>query len=340
MSQHGETQASSSTRPSLESGNTQESFRLQAEVISKCIEIVQQFRAGKLTKPEASILLQQSIPGENIDETTFVAAYGSYLEMLNNFEQYQTGNSRRADDTWEFLWNEQPNEQEPPNEQPDAGNVIVDSSKWARSPSVQSEEDEDQYVKRTRLDFKTLPWCETDGPEVGPDQALSPSLQKTHALLENFSRDVKQAWSSLLNCNRALPQFPQSEWLNLLNGNAVDLDHVLSNIYTTSHNNKETIELGKNVEILHGVSAPAKTVKTHGDWVIAWDATVNATEFIFRHRKQELQLYGKHVQCYFASLPTQFHSCIINYDRAVWIRASQWQDLELSDLSEFADLQI
>jgi len=81
----------------------------------------------------------------------------------------------------------------------------------------------------------------------------------------------------LLNCNKALPQFPQYEWLNLLNGNAVDLNHVLSNIYTISHNSKESIKLGKDVEILHGVSAPAKMVKTHGDWVIAWDATIEAT---------------------------------------------------------------
>ena len=85
---------------------------------------------------------------------------------------------------------------------------------------------------------------------------------------------------------------------------------------------------------------PAKTVGTHGDWVISWDCLVDATLFVFKHRRQELQIYGKHIQRFFASLPSQFHSRVINYDRAVRIRASQRRDVELSNFPEFADLQI
>ncbi|KAF8239491.1 hypothetical protein L208DRAFT_1236957, partial [Tricholoma matsutake] len=107
--------------------------------------------------------------------------------------------------------------------------------------------------------------------------------------LENFSQDVKRARLSLLNSNQAIPQFPQPEWLNLLSGNAINLDH-----------------------LLHGSLTPAKTVKTHGDWVIAWEALVEATLFIFRHCQQELLLYGKHIQRFFASLPAQFHSQVIH----------------------------
>ena len=114
-------------------------------------------------------------------------------------------------------------------------------------------------------------------------------------LLENFSRDIKRARSFLLNCNRSILQFPQSEWLSLLSGNTVDLVHVFSNIYTISYRMRDTVELGRDIELLHGASAPAKSVKTHGDWVIAWDCLVDATLFIFKHRRQELQLYGKHV---------------------------------------------
>jgi len=84
-----------------------------------------------------------------------------------------------------------------------------------------------------------------------------------------------------------------------------------------SHNSNEIVELGKHIELLHGLSTPAKTVKTHGNWVIAWDCLVDATLFVFKDRRQELQTYGKHIQCYFASLPLQFHTRIINYDRAV-----------------------
>jgi hypothetical protein len=127
----------------------------------------------------------------------------------------------------------------------------------------------------------------------------------------------------LLNCNKSIPQFSQAEWLNLLSGNAFDLDHVFSNLYTVSHSTNNVIELGKNIELLHGSSVPAKSVRTHGDWVIAWDCLVDATLFVFRHRKRELQFYGKHIQRYFASLSPQLHSRVINYDRAVRIRAAQ-----------------
>jgi hypothetical protein len=167
-----------------------------------------------------------------------------------------------------------------------------------------SDTSEDEYVKRTRLDYDALPWNEPEGSDLSSTAALSPSLQKTHSLLENFSRDPKKARSSLLNCNKPVPQFPPSEWLNLLSGNTIDLDHVFSNVYTISHNTGEVIELGKDLELLHGSSVPAKTVKTHGDWVIAWDCLVDATLFVFKHRKSELQAYGKHIQRYFASLPS------------------------------------
>ena len=110
--------------------------------------------------------------------------------------------------------------------------------------------------------------------------------------------------------------------------------------YTVYHSSNKIVELGKHIELLHGSSTPEKTVKTHGDWVIAWDCLVDATLFMFKHRRQELQTYGKHIQHYFASLPSQFHTRIINYDRAVQIRAAQRRDFELSNFSEFADLQI
>jgi hypothetical protein len=173
------------------------------------------------------------------------------------------------------------------------------------------------------LNFDTLPWNEPKDADIDMSAILSPALQKTHSLLENFSRVVKKARSSLLNCDRPIPQFPQAEWLNLLSGNAVDLDHVFSNIYTVSHNSNNIIELGKSVELLHGSSTPTKVVKTHGDWVIAWDCLVDATLFMFKHRRSELQSYGKHIQQLFASLPSQFHGRAINYDRAICIRAAQ-----------------
>jgi hypothetical protein len=334
MSQNGEAPSSNATRPTLAANTPPGLSETQKQTVDRCTSIVQEFWSGKISKPRASILLQQSIPHDDASEESFSSTYESYFDMLDNFERYRSGNAQRVDEVRQQLAGPPATGRDVVDGQP-IQTLPVGSFKRQRSVSPDSE---DEYAKRTRLDFDALPWNDTE--DLGPSTSLSPALQKTHSLLENFARDVKRARSSLLNCNRPIPQFPQAEWLNLLSGNAVDLDHVFSNVYTISHGSNEVIELGKNIELLHGSSTPAKTVKTHGDWVIAWDALVDATLFVFKHRKSELQSYGKHIQRFFASLPAQSHGRVINYDRAVRIRAAQRRDIELSSFSEFADLQI
>ena len=80
MSYHGEA-SSSTTLPSQTSGNTSEAVNLQKEAVDKCLDIVQQFRADKIMKSKATLLLQQIIPHETFEEDTFVSAYGSYLRL-------------------------------------------------------------------------------------------------------------------------------------------------------------------------------------------------------------------------------------------------------------------
>ena len=313
MSQNGEA-TSSFTRPSVSSSAAPGASEDHRQIVDKCTDIVQEFRTGRISKSKASYLLQQSIPRDDANEDLFLSTYEAYFDMLENFERYQRGNVGRIDDLQQRLDGSQ-SDQHNVREQPTVEGPVGRAPKRPRSP-VSGDED-DEYEKRTHLDFDSLPWNEPEDPDQRTSEGFSPALQKTRSLLENFSRDVKRARSSLLNCNRPVPQFPQAEWLNLLNGNAVDLDHVFSNIYTVSYNTRDVVELGKNVELLHGSSTPAKTVKTHGDWVITWDCLVDATLFVFKHRRQELQSYGKHIQRYFASLPSQLHTRVINYDRAV-----------------------
>ena len=64
--------------------------------------------------------------------------------------------------------------------------------------------------------------------------SLPPELRQTQATLENFSRDPKYARTSLLN-SLQLPQFLESKWNNLLTGMAVDLNHVLTGLYSLTH---------------------------------------------------------------------------------------------------------
>ncbi|KAF8812993.1 hypothetical protein BYT27DRAFT_6394066 [Phlegmacium glaucopus] len=52
---------------------------LQLEIVSSCIDIVQQFRAGNIGKPTASLLLQQAIPHKTMDEEVFISTYGLWV---------------------------------------------------------------------------------------------------------------------------------------------------------------------------------------------------------------------------------------------------------------------
>ena len=168
--------------------------------------------------------------------------------------------------------------------------------------------------------------------------SLSQSLSQTQAILKNFSRDPKLAKSSLLNSSR-LPQFPDSEWANLITGQAVDLDHVLAGQYSVAHDERRTERIGE-LEVIVGSARPARIVDTHGKWVIAWDQAVEATTYIFPHRSTELRDYGRHISQLFASFPDTLHSCIIQYDHAVRIRVAQRRDLLLTDFGQFSDLHV
>lgn len=69
-------------------GSKENQFGLEKEVMEACLNIVQQYRTGKTTKAQTTLQLQAAFP-EDTEENTYVMAYGSYLEMLNNFNSSQ-----------------------------------------------------------------------------------------------------------------------------------------------------------------------------------------------------------------------------------------------------------
>ena len=129
----------------------------QKQTIKKCTHIVQDFRSGNVSKPRASLLLQQTIPHENSDEETFSSTYESYFNMLDNFEQYRNSSLGHIENVRQRLTAPSEVNQEPADEP-----LVKDDSagplKRQHSPSTEDEENE--YSKRTRLDFSTLPWNE------------------------------------------------------------------------------------------------------------------------------------------------------------------------------------
>ena len=136
-----------------------------------------------------------------------------------------------------------------------------------------------------------------------------------------------------------MPQFPDSEWTNLIAGRSIDLDHILAGLYSVSHNERWTEWFGE-IELVTGPAKPVRVVDSHGKWVIAWDQAVDATVFAFPHRSSELRDYGRYISQLFASFPESLHLRVIQYDRAVRIRVAQRRDLVLTDYHQFTDLHV
>jgi hypothetical protein len=103
--------------------------------------------------------------------------------MLDNCERFRKGVSERIEGTVRLI-----GQMEATEHGNGCGPAAKPSgpSKRARSPSGDTDADDEAYKRRTRLDYNALPWNKVEG---AGDDALefSPSLQKTQALLANFA---------------------------------------------------------------------------------------------------------------------------------------------------------
>jgi hypothetical protein len=163
-------------------------------------------------------------------------------------------------------------------------------------------------------------------------------LSKTLKLLELYAIDPKAMKRSLTNSPRC-PEFPDTEWKNIIAGRAVNLDAVLSGQFSMANNDVRTEKLG-DLEISFGVVEPTKCIKNGGDWSISWNRAIKATGFAFPHRIEELTNYGEYITSLFAATNTTFHSRIVAFDKAVRRHVGSVRDVELSDHHKFGDLKI
>jgi len=133
MSQNGKLPSSSITRLSISSTNATELSDNQRLIINKCTNIIQDFRAGRVSKSKVSILLQQSIPQDDSNEDQFLSTYEPYFKMLDNFEHYQRGNIERIDNVQQHIAGTLSNEQGDTSIQPTNDTTFVRPSKQLHS---------------------------------------------------------------------------------------------------------------------------------------------------------------------------------------------------------------
>jgi hypothetical protein len=90
------------------------------------------------------------------------------------------------------------------------------------------------------VDESTTPWSSAAATgRLFTARALSPSLRKTNDLIRLYTSNIKGYRRSLLNSD-ACPEFPDSEWTNVLTGRVVNLDVVYGARFTTSNDNRRT----------------------------------------------------------------------------------------------------
>jgi hypothetical protein len=293
-------------------------------IATQCLNVIDRYRTEQTSKGDAIYKLVQTIPAGE-DETTESPAktLESYISMLDDWDRERTLSEGGQQCSREQENTEFDNER------------YKGRNENARDETEEERECEEPVHKRPKIDPELFPWTVTDriGGGTLRDECIS-----TKNLVANYTLDVKLAKANLLNSGSA-PEFPDSEWKSILSGLSVNLDAVFSGQYSTEHDSKISHEIG-DFTISTREASTSKTVRTAGDWFIAWSQAATATTFAFPHRGRECQEYGKHILGLFAAFAEEHHHLIFNYDKAVRKRVALRRDLLLTDIADFGDLRV
>jgi hypothetical protein len=188
--------------------------------------------------------------------------------------------------------------------------------------------------KKHAPDKSLFTWLTNDDTD---STTLPPSQELMWKLVQNHVLDLKTSKCMVLSSKHIL-EFPNSEWINMLAGKVVNLDAIFSGMYSTIMDNRAIENIG-DLELHFGAAKPAKAVKTHGDWVIAWRIAFKATRFIFPHHKSKLEEYNDYVTSYFMSIYPSAHWKVLNLDKAIWKQAGSVNNVSLNEFGKFRYLE-
>jgi hypothetical protein len=287
-----------------------------------CIKAVDDYRGQNISKWEAVSQISAAIRSAtaSTDNEQRATAGGTYLAMLDEHDRAIVNASSRGQQGLEPSSDENYEQEEDLD-----GEVRSKHSRLSRSCSPSS--------KRHKFSESLYAWKIQE--EIAPTP-LSPNLERTRTMVQNYTADLKHALWSLQSAG-ALPPFPKSEWKHVLSGTAVNLDAVFSGLFSTLADDKTTASVGEFDLSVSG-SKPSKIVQTHGDWTIAWNSTSSAILCAFPHRAFELQQYSEYILQFFGAFPYS-HSKVINLDKAVRRYTGEVKHIELSEVGRFRHLE-
>ncbi|KZT18446.1 hypothetical protein NEOLEDRAFT_1143417 [Neolentinus lepideus HHB14362 ss-1] len=271
------------------------------EVSRKCNDVIEKYRSGAIEKVDAILQLQATIPKSAESDAQFKSAFTSYIAILDGADRARDAAAKRGQAAGSGdNGDEEGGQNEPPRTDGDET-----ASKRSRSYSGSEGEDDehDGRPSKRSIDESRLPWVVD---ELLHPVELSRSLQLTREYLELWSTNSKRYKASLVNAARC-PEFPDSEWSNIVEGKPVNLDVVFTGHYSTSFDSRRTEKIGE-LQLTFGESKPSKHVESAGDWLVAWTKASEALRFAFPHREQELREYGSYITQLFGAVhPSRHH---------------------------------
>src|SRR5271168_5248008 len=180
------------------------------DVLIECNTLIENYGKGKATKPAVYSGIQTKLVnalGDDIERID--AAFGSFIATVESHDsetamalQRGAGEERERDATQSAL--------------EDVDNLSSN---------------EEQVFKKPKVDESAFAWSGTESSET---TTLSHNLLKTLKFLGIYTLDPKTTKRSLTNAP-SCPEFPDSEWKNIITGKAVNLDAVLSGQLSTTN---------------------------------------------------------------------------------------------------------
>ena len=284
------------------------------DVLVNCNALVEGYRKGEISKAAVYVEIQSKLTKAlGDDRARSDAAFGSFIASIESHDA-EVGAAYRKGRHFD-----------PEQRSPSPPLSVSDGRR----------SDDEPAAKRIKVDESAYAWVQG---RQDKRTVLRDTLSKTLKLIEAYTIDPKATKRSLVN-EPDCPEFPDSEWKNIITGRAVNLDAVLSGQLSTIQDNPKIEKFG-DLEISFGAVEPTKLVKNAGDWTIAWNRTIRAIVFAFPHRLQELTIYGEYIVNLFSVTHSSVHSRVVAFDKAVRKRVGSVRNLELSDFEKFADLKI
>lgn len=198
-------------------------------------------------------------------------------------------------------------------------------------------EDGDRQGKGRKIREEDFPWFEA--AQRFADEKLTPSMRETRRIIDAARGDVATVvhWAQL--APGAPTNFPDSEWTNLLQGRAIDLNSVHANFHILQPLREDVARLGSISIVISSVDR-SKTLKTADDWYFAWRKSLQATVLVFPHRRDELEKYTECIQRLFHATIPPAHERIFLLDQAIRGRVGGGQSSSLVDEFNSGTLQL